>query len=206
MRPPTAPKLMIGAEVKARPGLRMVISAACTPVTPESEETVWSLAPSALPSWSTALPLPEPTKRSAAAARRLLAPPARTRRPLATVEAPVKVLTPARVSAPVPDLVRPPALAPAAPPMGPAKVRSLVVTSIVPPAESRRTSREERSSAKPGRRRRVPPARRTMPELPPMLSRSEIARTPSLTVVPKVAPPAVFAPERTRVPRPDFVM
>ena len=35
-----ASKLMIGAEVKPWPAFTIVKSAACTPVTPESEETV----------------------------------------------------------------------------------------------------------------------------------------------------------------------
>ena len=215
MSPPMPLKLTMGEEVKPCPGFRMTMSAACTPVTPESEETVWWAAPLASPScrMPAAEPEPEPTKSSAAEGRRLLAPPPSTRRPLATVVEPAKVVDAARVREPVPALVRPPALAPAAPPIALAKTRSLVVTSMVPPAERKVTGRCERSSAKPGCRRKVPPARTTLPVAPPMLSRSLMASTPSLTVVLQRAsgeavrtpPPAVFVPESTSVPRPDLV-
>ena len=187
MRPPMASKLMVGAEVKPWPGLRMVRSATCRPVTPDSEETFWLLAPLALPSWSTPLaePAPEPRKSSAAVGRRLLAPPPSTRVPLATVVAPLKVLVAARVSEPVPALVRPPIPTPTAPPMALAKTRLLAPTSNVPPAERKVTPRWETSSLKPGKRRKVPPAKVSGPALPPMLASEPIARTPSLIVVPQ---------------------
>ena len=202
--------------MKPWPGLRIVRSAAWMPVTPDSEETVWWLAPLALPSWSTPLaePAPEPRKSSPAVGRRLLAPPPSTRVPLATVVEPVKVLVAARVSEPVPALVRPPIPTPTAPPIALAKTRLLAPTSNVPPAERKVMARCEMSSAKPGARRRVPPASVRPPRAPPILSRSAICRTPSLIVVPQYVsglsvltpPPATFVPASTRVPRPDLVM
>ena len=105
--------------------------------------------------------------------------------PLATVVEPRKVLVAARVSEPEPALVRPPALAPAAPPIELAKVRSFAPTSKVPPAESRVTLRVETSSAKPGPSSSVPPARVRLPVEPPMLASEEMLSVPSLIVVPQ---------------------
>ena len=163
----------------------MVMSAASTPVTPESEETVWSVAPLALPSWRTPAVAPLPMKSSAAEGRRLLAPPPMMSLPLATVVEPRKVLVAARVSEPEPALVIPPALVPAAPPIALAKVRSFAPTSKVPPAESRVTLRVEISSAKLGPRRSVPPARVRSPVEPPMLASEVMLSVPSLIVVPQ---------------------
>ena len=109
---------------------------------------------------------------------------------------------PAKVSEPEPALVKPPTVRP---PKPLAHVSVLVVTSTFPAAEGNRIERVERSPAKPGWSRSVPPTKLRTPVEPPILSRLLIWRTPSLTVVVLLPPPAVLMPESTRVPRPDLV-
>ena len=77
------------------------------------------------------------------------------------------------------------------------------VSKIAPPLRKLMV-REEGSKAPPNFK--VPPAKTRPPVAPPILSNASICRTPSLSVVFLVMPPAVLATERTRVPRPDFVI
>ena len=129
---------------------------------------------------------------------RSLAPSARV--PPLTLVAPVYVLAAFKVRVPAPLLVK----APVPLPKLPAIEILLLLVSNVPPPFRKLMVRVEGSKTPPNFR--VPPAKTSSPVVPPILSRASICRTPSLSVVFLVFPPAVLATERTKVPRPDFVM
>ena len=63
-----------------------------------------------------------------------------------------------------------------------------------------------RALSRRARQHFAPPAKISSPASPPIAEREAISRVPSLSTVGKRPPPALLAPDRMSVPRPDFTI